>query len=67
MGVIGSFLLDRINYSKEIFSFKHHFITGSIDSEVLLNIFLAIREKRVINFFNNSRNNSDKKEFMFYH
>ena len=60
-GVIGSFLLDRINYSKEIFSFKHHFITSSIDSEVLLNIFLAIREKRVINFFNNSRNNSDKK------
>lgn len=39
-----------INPEKEedIFSFKHHYITGALDSEVLAALFCAMREKRYI-------------------
>ena len=47
-GVIGSYLLDKTEYSESCFAFKHHYITGTMDSEILYSIFLAIREKRSI-------------------
>lgn len=47
-GVIGSYLLDKTGQSESHFAFKHHYITGTMDSEVLYSIFLAIREKRSI-------------------
>ena len=45
-GVIGSFLKDKINDKAEHFAFKHHYITGAMDSEVLCAILEAIHEKR---------------------
>lgn len=33
---------------EDIFSFKHHYITGTLDSEVLAVLFCAMREKRYI-------------------
>lgn len=47
-GVIGSFLLDQSDTHKNHFAFKHHYITGTMDSEILCTIFLAMREKRSI-------------------
>lgn len=47
-GVIGSYLLDKTEYSESCFAFKHHYITGTMDSEILYSIFLAIRKKRSI-------------------
>lgn len=47
-GVIGSFLLDKIDDHDNRFAFKHHYITGTIDSEILYIIFSAISEKRGI-------------------
>ena len=47
-GVIGSFLLDKLEEQEEVFSFKHHYITGAMDSEILCLLFTAIREKRSI-------------------
>ena len=47
-GVVGSFLLDKIGRQEGHFAFKHHYITGAMDSEVLCNIFMAMREKRSI-------------------
>ena len=47
-GVIGSFLLDkidRVEQNKKYFVFKHHYITGAMDSEVLYYLFIAIRKK----------------------
>lgn len=52
-GVIGSYLLDK-NLPDETdpgerdshFAFKHHYITSTMDSEILCLIFLAMREKR---------------------
>ncbi len=47
-GVIGSFLLDKGGQDEHHFTFKHHYITGAMDSEVLYSLFIAIREKRSI-------------------
>lgn len=49
LGVIGSFLLDRLGCQSD-FAFKHHYITGALDSEILYEIFLSIREKRLLEF-----------------
>ena len=45
-GVIGSFLLDKQMQQEGIFAFKHHYITGTMDSELLYQLFIAIQEKR---------------------
>lgn len=47
-GVIGSFLLDKKGLHKEYFAFKHHYITGAMDSEILCQLFQAMYEKRSV-------------------
>ncbi len=47
-GVVGSFLLDKKEKHKEIFAFKHHYITGTVDSEILCLLFMAMQEKRMV-------------------
>ena len=47
-GVIGSFLLDQTQEQESHFAFKHHYITGAVDSEILCTIFMAMRERRSI-------------------
>lgn len=47
-GVIGSYLLDKKEICEEYFIFKHHYISSAIDSEIICQLFLAIREKRSI-------------------
>ncbi len=54
-GVIGSFILDKEELDTDTFIFKHHYITGAIDSGVLASIFTAMREKRIISVSNLSR------------
>ena len=50
-GVIGSFLLDKIE-SDDRFTFKHHYITGAIDSGVMAALFFAMREGRAVSVDN---------------
>ena len=47
-GVIGSFLLDKAGAHDEYFAFKHHYITGALDSEILCTLFTAMGEKRSV-------------------
>ena len=47
-GVIGSFLLDKVGDHEDLFSFKHHYITGAMDSGILYDLFHAMGEKRYI-------------------
>ena len=54
-GVIGSFLLDKEESDTDAFTFKHHYITGAIDSGVLAALFTAMREKRAVTLSNMSR------------
>ena len=50
-GVIGAFLLDKTQ-STEPFTFKHHYITGAIDSGVMAALFSAMREGRAVSLDN---------------
>lgn len=50
-GVIGSFLLDKIE-SDDRFTFKHHYVTGAIDSGVMAALFSAMREGRAVSVDN---------------
>ncbi len=54
-GVIGSFILDKSEADTDAFTFKHHYITGAIDSGVLASLFTAMREKRAVTISNMSR------------
>ena len=54
-GVIGSFILDKSEADTDAFTFKHHYITDSIDSGVLAALFTAMREKRAVSLSNLSR------------
>ena len=54
-GVIGSFLLDKEDGNNNCFSFKHHYITSAMDSNVTATLFKAMREKSVVTVSNLSR------------
>ena len=47
-GVIGSFLLDKMPLHDDPFTFKHHYITSAMDSEILCSLFCAMAEKRTV-------------------
>ena len=55
-GVIGSFVLDKLNKpDNDIFWFKHHFITNTLDSDILLSLLNAIQGKQIISVYNHNR------------
>ncbi len=61
-GAIGSFLLDKQEEKKDSFSFKHHYITSAMDSNVLAMLFKAMREKSVITVNNMSRRSNEPRQ-----
>lgn len=44
-GVIGSFLQDKLPAREPLFSFKHHYMTQAMDSDLLAMLFDAIQQK----------------------
>ena len=54
-GVIGSFLLDKVKPHREAFTFKHHYMTGAMDSGVLAALFSAMQQKCAVTVNNLSR------------
>lgn len=46
MGVVGSFVLDKLDNTPDYFSHKHHYILHAIDSEILYGLLSAIWEHR---------------------
>ncbi len=61
-GVIGSFLLDKQDVKYDSFSFKHHYITSAMDSDVLSMLFKAIRKKSSVTVRNLSRRSNEPRE-----
>ncbi len=47
-GVVGSFISDKLGGKEGIFSFKHHYITGALDSDIMAQLFDAISKKSYI-------------------
>ena len=60
-GVIGSFLLDRLPEHESLFSFKHHYITQAMDSDIMAILFEAMHEKRYITADNYGRHLNETK------
>lgn len=54
-GVVGSFISDKQDGHDNIFSFKHHYITQAIDSDILAQLFSAISDRRYITVNNLKR------------
>lgn len=48
LGVIGSFLLDRLGQAPALFRFKHHYILHALDSDILCQLLLAIDQQRAV-------------------
>ena len=61
-GVIGSYLLDKETKDEDIFTFKHHYITGALDSGILCDIFEAMREKREVTLTMTGRRKKSSSE-----
>lgn len=55
IGAVGSFLQDKLPGHESVFSFKHHYLTQTMDSGILAQLFQAMREKRCITIENLSR------------
>lgn len=48
MGVIGSFLMDKLSKRSDAFRFKHHYMLHALDSNILCDLLLAIDERRAV-------------------
>lgn len=50
-GIVGSTLLDKMEGHENCFSFKHHYITQSMDCEIMVTLFEAMKQKRWVQIF----------------
>ena len=55
LGVVGSYLLDKLETRPEYIRFKHHYILNALDSEVLCDLFLAMGENRLVTIRQSNR------------
>lgn len=58
-GVVGSFLRDKESGKESLFSFKHHYMTQAIDSDVLATLFDAMQKKAYVTVDNLSRRSGE--------
>ncbi len=58
-GVIGSFVQDKEAKRESIFSFKHHYMTQTMDSDVLAILFDAMQKKSYVTADNFSRRSGE--------
>lgn len=58
LGVIGSYLLDRQEERPQHFSYKHHYLLHTLDTQVLYDILCAMREHRCVDVVNFSARHS---------
>lgn len=61
-GVIGSFILDKTEDDTHPFEFKHHYITDTLDSNVLALLFDAMRRKCAVTVSNMSRRRDEPRK-----
>ena len=60
LGIIGSSLLDKLEARPDHYSFKHHYLLHASDSEILLQLLLAIGEHRRIELVNLGRRKNSR-------
>ena len=55
LGVIGSYLVDKLDKPSDTFRFKHHYILHALDSDILCRLLQAIDERRAVEITLQSR------------
>jgi len=66
VGVIGSFLADRLPKKSGLMRFKHHYMLNTLDSQIMHSLLLAISERRMVTITSRSRKYGDEKQFSVY-
>ena len=66
LGVVGSYLLDRQDEVPEHFSYKHHYLLHTLDTQVLYDILNAMKEKRFIDIVTFSNRKETEGNFRVY-
>lgn len=56
-GVVGSYLLDKMEPRASVFAFKHHYITSAMDSEILCALLCAIGRRQKVTLETVTRRN----------
>lgn len=49
LGVVGSYLLDKLDRQKSFFRFKHHYPMQAIDSQIIADLLEAIQKRCTVN------------------
>ncbi len=65
-GAIGSYLIDRMDEAPEIFSYKHHYLLHTLDTQVLYDALCAMKEKRCVDIVNFSVRHDKEHEHRVY-
>ena len=65
-GVIGSYLLDRLNEIPEHFSYKHHYLLHTLDTQILFDALCAMKEKRCADIINFNTRKETEHEHRVY-
>lgn len=63
LGVVGSYLEDKLEKKHEPYVFKNHYIMNAYDTEIIYQLLSAIHEKRQIEITNFSRRSEKEKHW----
>ncbi len=63
LGVVGSYLEDKLEPDKEYLTFKNHYIMNAYDAEIIEAVLQGIHEKRVIEIVKFSRNENQERRW----
>lgn len=66
VGVVGSYLLDRQSEVPEHFSYKHHYLLHTLDTQILFDALCAMKEKRCVDIVNFSVRKDAEHEHRVY-
>ena len=65
-GVVGSYLLDRQSEIPEYFSYKHHYLLHTLDTQILYYALCAMKEKRCVDIVNFNMRRDAEHEHRVY-
>ena len=63
VGVIGSFLLDKMQRQAELFCYKHHYILHALESDIVCTLFDAITDDCTVNISVDSKRHNRINEY----
>lgn len=64
LGVIGSYINDKLHNQNTKFQYKHHFIINTLEDIILLDLIDAIQNEQIISIENFNQRNGEIKNFI---